>query len=81
VLGEHELPQVLDQVEDEAAEVVSLLRMMATPDGLAEAVDTAISRVVSQQRKTSRSTRRKVLDHQLKRLAELARHRGAGLPG
>jgi len=53
------------------AEVVSLLRMMATPDGLAEAVDTAISRVVSQQRKTSRSTRRKVLDQQLKRLAEL----------
>ena len=44
------------------AEVLCLLRAMAIPDGLAEAVEAAISSYASQQRKTSRSNRRKVID-------------------
>jgi hypothetical protein len=44
---------------------------MATPDGLAEAVEVAISKYASQQRKLSRGSRRKMIDQQLKRIAEL----------
>ena len=44
---------------------------MATPDGLAEAVEIAISKYASQQRKLSRGSRRKMIDQQLKRIAEL----------
>jgi recombinase-like zinc beta ribbon protein len=57
-----------DQVE---AEVLAVLSAMATPDGLAEAVEFAISKSASQQRKLSRGGRRKMIDQQLKRIAEL----------
>jgi hypothetical protein len=57
-----------EQIE---GEVLAVLSAMATPDGLAEAVEVAISKYASQQRKLSRGSRRKMIDQQLKRIAEL----------
>jgi hypothetical protein len=55
-------------IEDQA---LVLLQAMTIPDGLAEAVDAALTTYAGQERKTSRQSRRRAIEERLKRLGDL----------